>query len=63
MEMIKHELPPEDFDYVAGSKGLNKYVLQYGPPTQACPHMQGAAFYELVDSPQARQCQGCRKMW
>ncbi|KAG8771050.1 hypothetical protein FRC12_003882 [Ceratobasidium sp. 428] len=59
----KHELPPEDFDYVSGSKGLNAYALRWGPPTQACPHMQGADFYQLVDSPQARKCQACQKMW
>lgn len=58
MEHSLH-LPPEDFDYVVGKNGLHAYALAFGPPIEACPHMQGSAFYYLVDSPEARQCKKC----
>ncbi|CAE7058093.1 unnamed protein product [Rhizoctonia solani] len=59
----KFNLTQEEFDYVAGTKGLYAHGRRFGPPPQACPHMQGPAFYEFVHTPQARECQRCRKMW
>ncbi|CAE6472174.1 unnamed protein product [Rhizoctonia solani] len=63
MSPKKISLSREDFDFVAGSKGLYAYGQRFGPPPDACPHMQGPAFYEFVHTPQARECQRCRKMW
>ncbi|CAE6408225.1 unnamed protein product [Rhizoctonia solani] len=59
----KFSLSQEEFDFVAGTKGLYAYGRRFGPPPQACPHMQGPAFYEFVHTPQARECRRCRKMW
>ncbi|KAH7326899.1 hypothetical protein B0J17DRAFT_681037 [Rhizoctonia solani] len=59
----KFDLSHEEFEYVVGTKGLYAHERRFGPPPQACPHMQGSAFYEFVHTPQARECQRCRKMW
>ncbi|CAE6394105.1 unnamed protein product [Rhizoctonia solani] len=59
----KFSLTKEEFDFIAGTEGLYAYERRFGPPPQACPHMQGSAFYEFVHSPQARECQRCKKMW
>ncbi|KAJ1306386.1 hypothetical protein OPQ81_007391 [Rhizoctonia solani] len=59
----KLELSPEDFEFVVGKNGLYAYARRFGPPPQACPHMQGPDFYEFVHTPQARECQRCKKMW
>ncbi|KAB5591617.1 MYND finger protein [Ceratobasidium theobromae] len=46
------ELSREDFDFVAGQGGLYAYGRKFGPAPQACPHMQGSAFYQHIDTPE-----------